>query len=581
MKKSLLWISAAVMAVLLIAGKSDAQLPAFPGAEGAGAYTTGGRGTSTVPTTVFIVTSLYDTLAPGTLRYALNKSAVHRTIVFQVSGTIHLKSALKLNKANTTIAGQTAPGGGICIADYPVAITANNIIVRYIRFRLGDKNQNLGRVDGSGDGDALDGTGYKNIVIDHCSMSWSNDEACTFYSGDSTTLQWNIISEPLNYSYHFETGDPDFEQHAFAGIWGGRNASFHHNLLAHCKGRMPRFDGSRNLSPYTAGQENADFRNNVLYNWGSYNVNGGEGGNYNIVNNYYKYGPSTGTNTSVGVPVKYMIINPYKQTSSPVLPYGKYFVDGNYVDGSATITANNWRGASMNGGSMADTVQAKVATQFTSMPVTTYTALEAFDSVLAKAGAILPMRDSVDMRIVKDVQNRTGILIDVQGGLPHGTAYAQTVGAWPVLVAYVPPADDDTDGMPNDWEVANSLNPANSSDRAGIASNGYTNLENYLNGINGPTGTPPSTNIIPSKGKTGILNTYPNPAKESIRVSFPAAADGAMIAIYTETGAIVNTYSVQQSSTVKSIDVATFPAGIYLLHYQNANTRLVSKFIKQ
>lgn len=567
----------------LVAGNVAAQLPAFPGAEGAGSVTSGGRGTTAVPSTVFEVTTLYDTTSAGSLRYAINTAATHRTIVFRVSGTIHLKSPLKINKANTTIAGQTAPGGGICIADHPVSISANNVIVRYVRFRLGDKNQNLGMVNGSGDGDALDGTGVSKIIIDHCSMSWSSDEACTFYRGDSITLQWNIISEPLNYSYHFETGDTDYQNHGYGGIWGGRNASFHHNLLAHCLGRVPRFDGSRNLAPNTAGQENADFRNNVLYNWGNYSTNGGEGGNYNIINNYYKYGPNTRTSSSTGVPVRAMILNPYKQTSAPILPYGKYFVEGNYVDGNATVTANNWRGVAMSGGSQADTVQSKVTTAFSALPVTTYNAVENYDSVLAKAGAIFPVRDSVDMRIVNDVINRTGAIIDVQGGFPHGTPYAQTVGAWPELINYFAPIDTDHDGMPDTWENDNGLNPNNAADRQAVASNGYTNLENYLNGISGQTGTPtqPTQSVNGVKGKTGLINVYPNPVKDVLQFSFPVAVNGASLAMYTQTGSLVNTWYIAQGLTNYSLPVNELPAGVYVLLYNNGNSNATAKFVKQ
>lgn len=417
----------------------------------------------------------------GTLRYALTHTATYRTVVFRVSGTIHLTSALKITKNNTTIAGQTAPGNGICLADYPFSVTADNVIVRYMRVRLGDKNQNLGMVNGSGDDDAFDGTYRKNVIIDHCTMSWSDDEAFTFYGGDSTTLQWNLISEPLNYSYHFETGDVDFEHHGYGGIWGGRHASFHHNLLAHCQGRVPRFDGSRNLPPYTAGQENADFVNNVIYDWGSYNTNGGEGGNYNIVNNYYKYGPSTSTSNSSGVPVKYEIINPYNSGS---LPYGKYYLNGNYVDGSPVITGSNWRGAAMAGGGLVDTVSAKVTIPFTVNPaLTIQPATEAFDSVMVKVGAVLPARDTLDQRIISDVINRTGRIIDVQGGYAHGTAYPLTVNAWPLLNSTTAPTDTDHDGMPDAWELANASNPADASDRNVIAFNGYTKLENYLNNI--------------------------------------------------------------------------------------------------
>jgi len=313
---------------------SQSQLVAFPGAEGAGRFTSGGRGTASVPTTVFEVTNLNDDNNPGSLRYALSQTAAYRTVVFRVSGTIHLTSQLNI-RANTTVAGQTAPGDGICLADRPVAINGDNVIVRYVRFRMGDKNQLLTNpagcglpvapftascmpIDGSGGSDAFGNLGNKNIIIDHCSVSWSSDEALTIYRGDSVTVQWNFITEPLNYSYHFETGDVDFESHGFGGIWGSRNGSFHHNLIADAKGRNPRFAGSSTYPPGTPGQENADFRNNVIYNWGSYSTNGGEGGNYNLVNNYYKYGPSTATGTSVSIPVKGMIVQPSQSTSAPV-----------------------------------------------------------------------------------------------------------------------------------------------------------------------------------------------------------------------------------------------------------------------
>jgi hypothetical protein len=473
---------------IFISSLVSAQQISFPGAEGAGRLTTGGRGTPTTPTTVFEVTRLDDPspTAPGTLRYAITNNspvALYRTIVFRVSGTIHLTSRLSINRPNTTIAGQTAPGDGICVADYPVSLSANNVIVRFMRFRLGDKNQNQGMVNGSGDGDAFSGSGYKNIVIDHCTMSWSSDECFSIYGGDSTTVQWNILSEPLDYSYHFETGDTDFERHGYGGIWGGRRASFHHNLIAHVRGRAPRFDGSRNLAPYTPGQENVDFRNNVIYDWVDYNVNGGEGGNYNVVNNYYKYGPNTPSTSTKGVNRRNMVINPYAQTTSPVLPYGKYFLEGNYVDNSATVTADNWLGAAMNNGGLSDTNQAKVTTPFDIAPLNTQTATDAYNAVLEKAGAVLPKRDTLDERIVNDVRNRTGRIIDVQGGYPHGTPYPQTVNAWPTLNSTAAPADTDHDGMPDSWESANGLNPNDPADRNTYHANGYTMLENYLNGL--------------------------------------------------------------------------------------------------
>lgn len=467
---------------LIYNGNAQSQITAFPGAEGAGKNTTGGRGTASAASKVFAVTSLADDGSAGTLRWALTQAATYRTIIFRVSGTIHLSAPLKFNKANTTIAGQTAPGEGICIADYPVSVTASNVIVRYIRFRMGDKNQNLGEINGSGNDDAFDGTGINKIMIDHCTMSWSDDEACSFYRGDSITLQWNMISEPLNYSYHFETGDTGYEHHGYGGIWGGQHASFYHNLLAHCQGRSPRFDGSRNLgNGSTPGLENADFVNNVIYDWGSYNVNGGEGGNYNIVNNYYKYGPSTSHSSTSGVKITQEIIYAFDQ-ASPALPYGKYYLSGNYVDAASAVTADNWKGAAFGGGTLADTAQSKVTVPFNIVPMPTQAPDDAYNSVLQNSGCSLPNRDTLDGRIINDVINRTGRIIDVQGGYPHGTPYAQTVNAWPSLLSTTPPVTTNADNIPDTWLAQRGLTGMAVSGAGGYHSNGYTHLENFLNG---------------------------------------------------------------------------------------------------
>jgi pectin methylesterase-like acyl-CoA thioesterase len=499
---SLLFLSATLLQ------EARAQQIAFPGAEGAGRFASGGRGTSAVATTVFEVTNLNDDNNPGSLRYALTQPATYRTIVFRVSGTIRLTSKLTI-RGNTTIAGQTAPGDGICIADHPVQISGDNVIVRYIRIRMGDRNQlktspaNCGvptppfsaacmPLETSGGDDAFGNLGGNNIIIDHCSVGWSSDEALTIYRGDSLTLQWNIISEPLNYSYHFE-GGADFQEHGYGGIWGAKRGSFHHNLIAHAKGRNPRFAGISTYTPATIGVENADFRNNVVYNWGSYSTNGGDGGNYNLVNNYYKYGPSTGTGNSVSIPVRGMIVQPSQTTGSSPIPFGKFWLSGNYVDGYGAITSNNWLGVSMSGATQADTTLAKATAEHSIAPMTTHSALEAYQLVLDHAGASF-RRDTLDLRIVNDVKNRTGKLIDVQGGYPHGTAFANTVNAWPKLSTTTAPIDTDKDGMPDSWETSNGLNPNNAADRGLFASNGYTNLENYLNSI--VTGTQSSSPII-------------------------------------------------------------------------------------
>lgn len=435
---------------------------AFPGAEGYGKYTTGGRGGK-----VIIVTTLADD-GEGSLRHALKQKGP-TTIVFEISGTIHLLSPLFIS-SDVTVAGQTAPGDGICIADHPTSIKGNNVIIRYMRFRMGDRFQNKGFVDGAGGDDAFSALRSRNLIIDHCSFSWSTDEVCSVYANDSTTLQWNMIYEPLNYSYHFETGDNDFEHHGYGGIWGGNKATFHHNLFAHCSSRTPRWDGNRNIK-----NENADFRNNVIYNWGSNNAYAGEGGAYNMVNNYYKWGPSTNPKE------KYRVLNPYKK--EPILPYGKFYLDGNYVDGSESVSKNNWLGVVMQAGSLKDTVLAKVSDPFRSEQVPTQSAKDAYNAVLKFAGASL-VRDTLDARIVQDVIDRKGHIIDVQGGYPHGTPYEISQKAWPHLHSKIPAVDKDRDGMPDAWERKNKLDPSNGRDAAAKdLHRQFTNIEVYINSL--------------------------------------------------------------------------------------------------
>jgi len=386
--------------------------------------------------------------------------------VFAVSGTIHLQSKLEI-KGNITIAGQSAPGDGICLADYSVGLAGDNIIVRYLRCRMGDKNQKGGMVDGNGGDDAFGGTRRRNIIVDHCSVSWSTDEVFSVYNGDSTTLQWNLIAEPLNYSYHFETGDKDYEHHGYGGIWGGKHLSGHHNLFAHCNSRNPRFNGNRQ-----GIEEFVDFRNNVIYDWGLNSAYAGEGGTYNMVNNYYKYGP--GTNKDV----QYRIMNPWKNSK---LPYGKFFIDGNYVDGSAEVTGNNWQGVQVGEKVSDDPALAKAATAFATVPVITQNAKDAFELVLKNVGCSFK-RDTLDVRIINEVKHRGGSFVDVQGHYPHGTDYEATVKAWPTLKSLPAAADKDQDGMPDAWETKHALNPADASDASGYKlDKEYTNIEVYLN----------------------------------------------------------------------------------------------------
>lgn len=438
---------------------------AFPGAEGFGKYTTGGRGGK-----VLIVSNLNDK-GPGSFREAA-ESRGKRIIIFSVSGTIHLESRVSI-KGDATIAGQTAPGDGICLADHSVGLGGDNIIVRYLRFRLGDKYQKGGMVDGSGADDAFGGGRRKNIVIDHCSMSWSTDEVFSIYGGDSTTVQWNIISEPLNYSYHFETGDKDYERHGYGGIWGGPNLSAHHNLFAHCVSRNPRLNGTRLGSK----MDFVDFCNNVIYNWGHNNIYGGEGGNYNLINNYFRYGPSTNPG------VRFRIVNPSRQ-EKPEIGFGKYYVNGNYVDGNEEMSRNNRLGVHMgNKGTEDDKMQALMGEPHPALAIKIQPAGDAYADVLKQVGASF-RRDTLDQRIINDVRNRTGRIIDVQGGYPHGTDYEATTNAWPALRSAPAPADSDNDGMPDAWEQQHGLNPNDPGDASTYRlDKHYTNIEVYINGL--------------------------------------------------------------------------------------------------
>jgi len=412
---------------------------AFPGAEGFGKFTTGGRGGNVV-----VVTNLNDD-GPGSLREAIRKKGP-RIIVFAVSGYIDLKEPLFINNPDVTIAGQTAPGDGITLRHFPLKISTDNVIIRYLRFRLGD-------VSGIQD-DAISGTRQKNIIIDHCSMSWATDECASFYGNENFTLQWCIISESLNSSVHAK-GD-----HGYGGIWGGRKATFHHNLIAHHNSRLPRFSGSASVP--NSPDELVDFRNNVIYNWMNNNAYGGEKGRYNVVNNYYKPGPATKSNRKARI-------------LDPSAPYGKFFVTGNVLEGFENITRNNKFGITANA---ADS--AWVSQPFDVERISEQTAQQAFAQVLSGAGASL-VRDAVDRRVMEEVKNGTATF----GGNKTGIIDSQhDVGGWPELKATTAPIDTDSDGMPDDWERKNKLNHADASDAGQhTLSKTYTNIEVYINSL--------------------------------------------------------------------------------------------------
>jgi hypothetical protein len=433
-----------ILSIFLIAIGStvfaQSKTLAFPGAEGFGKYTTGGRGG-----TVYVVSNLNDD-GPGSFREAVKKKGP-RTIVFSVSGTIVLKSPININSGDLTIAGQSAPGDGICLRDYPVGLSADNVIIRFMRFRLGDV-QKLQE-------DAFSGNKRKSgIVIDHCSISWATDECASFYYNKNFTMQWCIISESLNSSVH-EKGE-----HGYGGIWGGEGASFHHNLLAHHTSRLPRFSGSATTP--NSPEELVDFRNNVIYNWESNNTYGGERGRYNVVNNYYKPGPATKSK-------KPWMIN-------PSAPYGKFFLQGNCLFGNEGISKDNW-----TGGVKAEYPDsARAQKPFEVEVIEDQSAEKAFELVLKGAGASLK-RDVIDTRIVSEVRTGTAPFGKSKNGIIDSQ---QDVGGWPELKSSATPLDSDQDGMPDEWELKNKLSPKDAGDSGKYdVSKVYTNLEVYLNNL--------------------------------------------------------------------------------------------------
>jgi len=481
--------------MIIVAGaqQAPAQTPAFPGAEGAGRYTSGGRGGI-----VCEVTTLEDS-GPGSLREAIALKG-KRTIVFRVSGTIRLKSELKIGNRDLTIAGQSAPGDGICIADRAVVINTDNIILRHLRFRLGDSLKT--------EDDAIWGRYRNDIIIDHCSASWSVDECMSFYSNRNMTIQWCLIAESLYLSTHPKGA------HGYGGIWGGTNVSFHHNLFAHHSSRTPRFDGSNALCI------NVDYRNNVVYNWGFNSAYGGERGTINMVANYYKYGPATKSG------VRFRIVEPSDGA-------GKWYVEENYVTGSPVITANNWAGGVQGSYRAESLVRAYEPHPY--IPITQHSAEEAFQRVLEYAGATLPRRDPVDARIIQDVINGTavyeGSAYEKANSVPDPSLFCgiidsqKDVGGWPELFSLPAPADGDHDGMPDYWENANGLNPADPEDRNLLNDEGYTRLEVYLNSLTGAT-TAVREEPAAQPAAFVLKQNYPNPFNQGTTILFALPSAG-------------------------------------------------------
>lgn len=452
--------------------------------QGGGSQTTGGTGGQ-----VLYVSSLSDdtdksTGLPmrGTLRYAVEYQSGARVVLFRVSGTIHLNSPLHIRHSNISILGQSAPGDGICIADYPLIVNANNVIVRFIRVRLGDVSNT--------ESDAVSVNDATGVLLDHLSCSWSVDECVSCYGNTNFTMQYCIVSESLKISVHGKGS------HGYGGIWGGTNASFHHNLLAHHDSRTPRFDhdyvNSTHIGPI-------DFVNNVVYNWGGNSAYGGEGStngaggrHINFVSNYYKPGKATKSG------VKARLLNPTTKCGPTekdphagctgklggTVDPGKFYLANNIMDGSPSVTSDNWSGVYPDEASKKEQCKATSRWMEGLTPlVNEQTAEAAYETVLAKAGCSLH-RDAVDTRIIEEVRTGTYTYEGSKGSTGGLIDTQSDVGGWPELKEGAKPVDTDGDGIPDEWEIQYGLNPKLVSDgKTSTLVDGIPNYEVYLNSI--------------------------------------------------------------------------------------------------
>lgn len=461
----------------------DGVVKAFPGAEGGAKYVTGGRGGK-----VLHVTSLADDGSEGTLRWALTRN-YPRIIVFDVSGIIELTKRLEVKYDDVTVAGQTAPGDGICIKNYSTYVGANNVIIRFIRFRMGDEKAT--------EDDAIWGRNQRDIMIDHCSMSWSTDECSSFYNNENFTMQWCILGESLRNSVHGKG------QHGYGGIWGGTSASFHHNVILHHDSRNPRLCGPRFRTDCNVADETVDIRNNVFYNWGSNCGYAGEGGRYNFVNNYYKPGPASSSKDRFFQPYAYKYTK--DSNGSNMLKDGSmglFYVEGNYMDGkganydfkgvknfkpqdNTVLYRTTQDGGQEECSEMSEaTLRTKTMFEEGAMAeIETHTAQDAYEMCIKYAGASLH-RDRVDERYAEEIKSKSTTYLGSNGST-KGLIDSQTdVGGYPEYKSTAKPADTDNDGMPDSWETAHGLNPEDASDAIeNTIDSRYNNIEVYINNL--------------------------------------------------------------------------------------------------
>jgi hypothetical protein len=430
---------------------------AFPTAEGWGRFARGGRGGI-----VYEVTNLNDS-GPGSLRAGVEASGP-RTIVFNVSGIVTLESKLVLRDAYCTVAGQTAPGDGVCIRKYNFGMLGmDDAIVRFIRVRPGNLS-----------GETLDGMGMASSdhsIIDHCSISWTIDESFSSRQARNITLQRTLISEALNEAGH--SNYPPGARHGYAASIGGDKGSFHHNLLAHCYGRNWSLAGGLDGGSRHTGS--LDIRNNVVYNWGARTTDGGAR-EVNFVRNYYKPGPGTGG--------PFTELNP--QFENPGFGPQQYYVEGNVMVGEHGPEGPlpPFAGVDPQGTQPSPVT---LPAPFFEHHVVTRTAAEAYESVLANVGCNRPALDAHDQRVINEVRNGTFTYRGSATNLPGMPDSQADVGGWEMYPQATRPEgfDTDHDGMPNEWEERYGLDPDNPDNRNALGEGGYTQLEIYLNTLAG------------------------------------------------------------------------------------------------
>lgn len=579
----------------------SAQIVAFPGAEGYGRFASGGRGDGKTAYVVAVTTLEDDMDNPpvGSMRWAVKQgkeSITHPilgkitfdrplTVVFRVGGVINLKGDLRVNRKDLTIAGQTAPGDGICFRGGTVNFSGcQNLIVRYIRSRPGDElglETSAFRIENGG-----------NFIIDHCSFSWAIEETTHFSSDTSLTIQWCIVSESFYETFHKKGA------RGYGAQWGGQYATYHHNLMAHHNSRTPRINGSNENDVFAL----VDYRNNVNYNWAKRNsfyggewmkTNGLGFAKTNMVNNYFVPGPSTPGDLY------------YAQPGQGDVGDAQWFLEGNVMVGSSAKTNDNWLGILTSAiGSIDKIRQDKVAVRsdgvLEAYDQYTQTSNDAYLSVLENVGATLPKRDVIDTRVIAELKGEVPVvryaytdsagktspakglssgIIDTQRNLVSQADRDAGKTAWDVYESTPSdqaPLDSDNDGMPDEWETAKGLNPNDGDDFKLLTPSGYSNLEVYLIELTGEEIPTSSEKVF---NDASAFRLYPNPVKNMLFLENDKAL--VRVEVYDFLGKLVKAISTSIGNTAM-LETNDLDKGIYLVKAINVDQKVyIQKFIKE